>query len=89
MLVFPKISLRQIFFFLRHQQNSLSLCLPSGLDEMWKSSDFTFFSKAHIFQLYQDNGMVIMKGCMQWNPVNNRKDFCHWESNLGMLDQQT
>ena len=26
-----------------------------------------FFST--VFQLYQDDGRVIMKGCVQWNPV--------------------
>ena len=27
-----------------------------------------------VFQLYQDDGMQIMKGCVQWNPVIGRKD---------------
>ena len=35
---------------------------------------FTSFST--VFQSYQDNGRVIIKGCMQWNPVYERKDFC-------------
>ena len=44
--------------------------------------DFTSFST--VFQSYQDDGRMIMKGCVQWNPVCNRKDF-HLErgSNLG------
>ena len=24
-----------------------------------------------VFQSYQDNGQMVMKGCMQWNPVYN------------------
>ena len=33
----------------------------------WMTCDFTSFST--IFQSYQDNGQMIMKGCVQWNPV--------------------
>ena len=29
--------------------------------------DFMSFSK--VFQSYQDDGRMIMKGCVQWNPV--------------------
>ena len=29
--------------------------------------DFTSFST--VFQSYLDDGRVIVKGCMQWNPV--------------------
>ena len=33
----------------------------------WMNGDVTFFST--IFMSYQDDGRVIMKGCIQWNPV--------------------
>ena len=31
--------------------------------------DLQFKSLSTVFQLYQDNGGMIMKGCVQWNPV--------------------
>ena len=38
---------------------------------------------------YQDDGMQIMKGCVQWNPVIGRKDSRLLRvSNLGLLEQQ-
>ena len=33
----------------------------------WMDSDFTSFST--VFHLYQDDGWMIMRGCVQWNPV--------------------
>ena len=33
----------------------------------WMTCDFTSFST--VFQSYQDDGQMIMKGCVQWNPV--------------------
>ena len=33
----------------------------------WMKWDFTSFST--VFQSYQDDGGIIMKGCVQWNPV--------------------
>ena len=42
-----------------------------------------------VFQSHQGHDKVIMKGCVQWNPVYDCKDFClEWVSNLGLLDQQ-
>ena len=42
-----------------------------------------------VFQLYQDDGIEIMKGCVQWNPVIGWKDpRLQWVSNLGLLEQQ-
>ena len=38
----------------------------------WMTCDFTSFST--VFQLYQDDGRMIMKGCVQWNPVYDSKD---------------
>ena len=37
-----------------------------GIDG-WMTCDFTSFST--VFQSYQDDGQMIMKGCVQWNPV--------------------
>ena len=34
----------------------------------WMTCDFMSFST--VFQSYQDDGRMIMKGCVQWNPVN-------------------
>ena len=48
--------------------------------------EFTFFST--VFQSHQDDGNVIMKGCVQWNPVYGRKDFrLKRGSNPGLIDQ--
>ena len=33
----------------------------------WMVCDFTSFST--VFQSYQDDGQMIMKRCVQWNPV--------------------
>ena len=33
----------------------------------WMSCDFNSFST--VFQSYQDDGWMVMKGCGQWNPV--------------------
>ena len=33
----------------------------------WMICDFTSFST--VLQSYQDDGRMIMKGCVQWNPV--------------------
>ena len=33
----------------------------------WVTCDFT--SCSTVFQLHRDDGWVIMKGCVQWNPV--------------------
>ena len=41
-----------------------------------------------VFQSYEENVRVIMKGCMQWNLVYSWKDFCLKQgSNPGPLDQ--
>ena len=36
-------------------------------DDGWMICDFTSFST--VLQSYQDDGRMIMKGCVQWNPV--------------------
>ena len=43
--------------------------------------DFTSFLT--VFQSYQDDGQMIMKGCVQWSPVYSLER----GSNLGPLDQ--
>ena len=37
------------------------------------TSNFMFFST--VFQSYQDNGRMIMKGCVQWNPDYGRENW--------------
>ena len=37
--------------------------------------DLNFMSFSSVFESYQDDGQLIMKGCMQWNPVYNSEDF--------------
>ena len=34
----------------------------------WMTGKFTSFST--VFQSYQDNEQLIMKGCVQWNPID-------------------
>ena len=33
------------------------------------ASDKNFMSFSIVFESYQDDGRMIMKGCVQWNPV--------------------
>ena len=48
--------------------------------------DFTSFSP--VFQLYQDDDMMIMKGCVRWNPIYSWGDSrLERGSNPGSLDQ--
>ena len=48
---------------------------------------YIFFT---IFQSYQDDEWLVMKGCMQKNSVYGQKDLClQRDLNLGPLDQQT
>ena len=46
---------------------SLSENTQSEVDDGWMTYDFMSFSTA--FQSYQDDERMIMKGCVQWNPV--------------------
>ena len=49
--------------------------------------DFTSFST--VFQSVWEDGRVIMKGCVQWNPIYGWKDFCLQQIlNLEPLGQQ-
>ena len=38
----------------------------------WKDGQMTcdLMSFSTVFQLYQDDGWMVMKGCVQWNLVN-------------------
>ena len=42
-------------------------CFVSWMMDGRISCDFTSLST--VFQSYQDDGRMIMKGCVQWNPV--------------------
>ena len=54
--------------------------------EGWVTADVTSF----LTLSYQDDERVIMKGCVQWNPVYGWKDFhLQWVLDLGPLDQYT
>ena len=46
--------------------------LEPGMDG-WMTCDFT--SCSTVFQYYQDNGRLIMKGCVQWNSFYSGEDF--------------
>ena len=39
----------------------------------WMTCDFTSFSR--VFQSYQDDERLLMKGCVQWNPGYGWEDF--------------
>ena len=42
-------------------------CFIYRVSDGWMFCDFTFFSK--VFQSYQDDVKLIMKGCVRWDPV--------------------
>ena len=44
----------------------VSSCTHGQMDG-WMTCDFTSFST--VLQSYHDDGQMIMKGCVQWNPV--------------------
>ena len=39
-----------------------------GRKDGWMD-DLGFYAHSSVFQSYQDNGQMIMKGCVHWNPV--------------------
>ena len=51
----------------------------SGHDE-WLTCDLTFFST--VSQSYQDDGRMMVKGCVQWKPVYGWEDFVSSELEL-------
>ena len=58
-----------------HKSVLLSFCLLTivhkfkvdGWMDGWMTGNFTSFST--VFQSYQDDGRVLMKGCVQWVPT--------------------
>ena len=42
-----------------------------------------FYGLLIVFQTYQDDGRVIMKGCVQWNPVYGWKNLILPTAGLG------
>ena len=40
----------------------------------WWMDDLGFYILSTLFHSYQDNGWMIMKGCVQWNPIYEWKD---------------
>ena len=55
----------------RHTETGLSLscskvCHASLTMDGWMTCDFKSFST--VFQSYQDNGWMMTKSCVQWNP---------------------
>ena len=49
---------------------------------------YRFYVLSTVFQSYQDNERMIMKGCVQWNRVYGREDFAssgarNWDARLG------
>ena len=39
------------------------------------------------FRVYLEDRRVMIKGCVNWNFIFDRKDFHYWESYSGPLDQ--
>ena len=59
---------------------------PCKVIDGWMTGELVFFST--VFQFYQDNGKVIMKGYVEWNLFYDWKDFCLKQGfNLEPLDQ--
>ena len=54
-------------------------------DDGWMEYGFTSFLT--VFQSYQDDGKLIIKGCMQWNSIYGREHFASSGIELGPLDQ--
>ena len=53
----------------RSMENKLILLSIDG----WMICDLKSFLT--VFQSYQDDGMLIMKGCVQWNSIYGSEDF--------------
>ena len=49
------------------EENILSFLTVDPKFDGWMTCDFTSFLT--VFQSYQDNVLMIMKGCVQWNTV--------------------
>ena len=58
--------------------NSISIISPTPCsrwesNQGWISCHFTFFQT--VFQSYQDDEGMMMKGCVKWNTVYDKEDF--------------
>ena len=76
-VVFDEMSRGQNGFWpsvVHRPQDWCSLCHNGWMDG-WMTCHF--MSSSTVFQSYQDDGWVIMKGCEQWNLIYSWKDFCH------------
>ena len=50
------------------------------VDDKWQPCGWLILSFMYLsteFQLYQEDGGVVLKSCMQWNPVYSWKKFCY------------
>ena len=47
--------------------------------------DFPF---SKVFQSYQDDGKVIMKGCVHWKPKDFRLKLYYWKTLLQTMDNE-
>ena len=74
-LILKRLNLDRLFYLVifQHCYNvycalrmSYNLQLD-GLLDGWRTCDFTSFST--VFKPYHDDGWVIMKSCVPWNPV--------------------
>ena len=64
--------------------------LQNRMDELMDGFFFIFTSFSTVVQSYQDEGRVIIKGCVEWLVVHGWKYFrFHQESHPGPLYQQT
>ena len=41
----------------------------------WDGMTCNFMSFSTVFQSYQDDGRLIMKGCVQWSSIYGSEDF--------------
>ena len=79
--------------FLQYSRHAKTMLDSYGNNKLsgWLAlmDNFEFYVLLTIFQSYQDDRMVIMKGCVPRNPVYGRKDFRLQQlSDSGPLDQQ-
>ena len=57
----------QTLIRLLFRNSQIRVCTVCKVIYRWMTCDFMSFST--VFQSYQDDGQMIMKGCVQWNPV--------------------
>ena len=69
MIKLLKVAKRKFWF--GHSFRSFMICPPVLSLTGWMPCDFTSFST--VFQSYQDDGRMIMKGSVQWTPFTVQK----------------